>query len=392
MDTIGLWQIQEAGPARLQIAELAAERDLEDWIERDPALLERGLVIVGRQIRLEGGPLDLLALDPHGRWVLIEIKRERLRREVVTQAIDYVSCLHRAKPDWLRARCDTYLRSRGSTDTLDSLFRQRGRSLDSVSDDRDVVIYLVGTSIDVGLERMVDYLVGQAELSVRMVTFAVFRNTQGGLTLAREIHERTDFSPAFSVRAPSKTSLWSRLFKRIWGWLRPTAVTAGDRRQSQTSMADQRPSKQVRRNESPPTSTSARSEGARVSKPAPNAEEVLAQADQNGVGAVARLLYSTATDLGLHVRPWGTSIMFAPPASKNRCLFTVWTEQRVSEPGVAKVYLAAEMFSQYYGIGEAELTAALGVGPLSGWLWLDTAKANRMVVGLRQLLTQKGAR
>ena len=77
MNAIGLWQIAEAGPARLVVASVAAERDLEDWIERDPALLERGLVIVGRQLRLEGGPLDLLTLDPQGRWVLIEIKRER---------------------------------------------------------------------------------------------------------------------------------------------------------------------------------------------------------------------------------------------------------------------------------------------------------------------------
>jgi RecB family endonuclease NucS len=83
MRTIGLWQISDSGPSCLQNADVALERDLEVWIERDPALLERGLVIVGRQIRLESGPLDLLALDPQGRWVLIEIKRERLRREAL---------------------------------------------------------------------------------------------------------------------------------------------------------------------------------------------------------------------------------------------------------------------------------------------------------------------
>ena len=113
MDTIGLWQIGENGPARLKSAEVAAERDLDDWIERDPALLEHGLVIVGRQVRLEGGPLDLLALDPQGRWVLIEIKRERLRREVIAQAIDYASSLHRLDTGRLREQCDTYLRSTG---------------------------------------------------------------------------------------------------------------------------------------------------------------------------------------------------------------------------------------------------------------------------------------
>lgn len=392
MDTIGLWQIVETGPTRLQAAEVAAERDLEDWIERDPALLERGLVIVGRQIRLEGGPLDLLALDPQGRWVLIEIKRERLRREVVTQAIDYVSCLHRVEPDWLRAKCDAYLRSKSSTDTLDSLFRQRGRSLDSIEDDRDVVIYLVGTSIDAGLERMVGFLVGQADLSVRMVTFAVFRNTQGGLTLAREIHERFDSSPALTVRTPSKPSLWARLVGLLRSWFRQGSASPGVRPRAEASMAEPRSQKPSRRIESAATSASAGGTGTPESKPAPKAEEVLALADQNGVGAVARTLYAAATDLGLHVRPWGTSIMFAPPASRNRCLFTVWTEPRAADPGAAKVWVAAEMFSQFYGISEPDLTAALGVGPLGGWLWLDKQKADRLVAGMRQLLTAKGGR
>lgn len=154
MDTIGLWHITDTGPARLQSTELGAERDLEDWIERDPALLERGLVIIGRQIRLEGGPLDLLALDPQGRWVLIEIKRERLRRDVLAQAIDYASCLHRLDPAWLREQCDGYLRSKGRAETLDALLEQRGRSLEAEADGRDVVIYLVGTGLDPGLERM----------------------------------------------------------------------------------------------------------------------------------------------------------------------------------------------------------------------------------------------
>lgn len=327
MDTIGLWHITDTGPVRLLSTELAAERDLEDWIERDPALLERGLVIVGRQIRLEGGPLDLLALDPQGRWVLIEIKRERLRRDVIAQAIDYASCLHALDPEWLKAQCDTYLRSKGRSETIEVLLEQRGRSLAAEEDGRNVVIYLVGTGLDPGLERMVAYLAKRADLSVRMVTFLPFRDAQGKLLLARTIHETDEDAPATASR-PSGS--------------------------------------------------------------APSAETILAMADQNGVGAVARTLYAAATELGLHVRPWGTSIMFAPPASKKRCLFTVWTVSRASDPGAAKVWVAAEMFSQFYGISEPDLTMALGVGPLNGWLWLDKPKADRLVAGLRQLLAGRG--
>lgn len=326
MDTIGLWHITDTGPTRLLSTELGAERDLEDWIERDPALLERGLVIVGRQIRLEGGPLDLLALDPQGRWVLIEIKRERLRREVIAQAIDYASCLHGVDPAWLREQCNGYLRSRGGTHTLEALLEQRGRTLEGEDDEREVVIYLVGTGLDPGLERMVGFLAGRAELAVRMVTFSTFRDAQGKVLLAREIHESDE--EASTVPRKAKGS-------------------------------------------------------------APTAEVIMAMADQNGVGPVMRTLHATAVQCGLHVRPWYKSIMFAPPMAKNRCLFVVWVDRRQREPGFAKAYIAAEAFEQFYGIKEADLTAALGIGPLSGWVMLDQAKAESVAAGLRRLLAVK---
>jgi hypothetical protein len=323
MDTIGLWQVVENRPARLHLAGLAAERDLEGWIESDPALLERGLVIVGRQVRLEGGPLNLLALDPQGRWVLIEIKRERLRREVIAQAIDYASCLHRLEPARLREQCDAYLRSRSGEATLDALLEQRGRSPEAEADGREIIIYLVGTGYDQGLERMVGYLAERAELAVRMVTLSAFRDEQGGLLLAREIHESVD-APATAGRRPST--------------------------------------------------------------PAPSAEAVLALADQNGVGEVVRTLYGAAMELGLHARPWAKSIMFAPPANRTRCLFVVWVERRPKEPGVAKAYIAAEAFEQFYRIAEADLVAA--VGPVT-YVMLDQAGAERVSAGLRRLLAPK---
>ncbi len=43
------------------------EQHLETWIENDPALVQAGLEIVGRQMAIDGGRLDLLAIDPLGR-------------------------------------------------------------------------------------------------------------------------------------------------------------------------------------------------------------------------------------------------------------------------------------------------------------------------------------
>jgi hypothetical protein len=90
--------------------------------------------------------------------------------------------------------------------------------------------------------------------------------------------------------------------------------------------------------------------------------------------------------VGLYARPWTHSLMFAQPANRTRCLFVVWVDRRQKEPGVAKAYIAAEAFEQFYGIKEADLTSA--VGPV-GYVMLDQAGADRVAAGLRRLITAK---
>src|SRR5436190_15122418 len=72
-------------------------RSLEDWIARDPSLVVEGLKVVGKQITLEGGRLDLLGVDPQGLWTVVEIKRGLLYRDTVAQALDYASSVARCR-------------------------------------------------------------------------------------------------------------------------------------------------------------------------------------------------------------------------------------------------------------------------------------------------------
>lgn len=289
--------MDENKPSRLNLTDIPAERNLEDWIVHDPSLLEQGLVIVGRQIRMEGGLLDLLALDPQGRWVLIEIKRERLRREVIAQAIDYASCLYQLDPETLRLECDNFLRSVGSNLTLEELLVQRGRKLEAETDERDVTVYLVGTSLALGLERMVQYLV-KREMSLRLVTISAFQDGSGRLMLAREIHENL---------------------------------------RSEAGYVDQL---QV--------------------KPLNTIDDFLARADTNGVGEAVRTLYNVAKELGLHVRPWTRSLMIAPPANRTRCLFAI-TIHNKGGVGFATAYISSEAFEQFYQIAQDDLTTILNM-------------------------------
>ena len=53
-------------------------RHLEAWIAADAKLIGGGLTIVGQQVRIDDGRLDLLAIDARDRWVVIELKAGRL--------------------------------------------------------------------------------------------------------------------------------------------------------------------------------------------------------------------------------------------------------------------------------------------------------------------------
>lgn len=60
------------------------------------------LVVVGREVQLGSGVADLVAIEPDGRPVIVEVKLARnaeARRAVVAQALTYAAFLYRLAPD-----------------------------------------------------------------------------------------------------------------------------------------------------------------------------------------------------------------------------------------------------------------------------------------------------
>ena len=69
-------------------ARLDAERDLEDWIEADPTLLDPDILIIGRQVTAaDSGRIDLLGIRSDGSLEIIELKRDVSPREIVAQIL-----------------------------------------------------------------------------------------------------------------------------------------------------------------------------------------------------------------------------------------------------------------------------------------------------------------
>ena len=93
---IGIWEIDRASRVGTKLGfaqRIETEEMLEDVLVANPNMLMRGLSLVGRQLPVEGGFVDLLGIDEDGRLVVFELKREKLTRDAVAQVLDYCSYL-----------------------------------------------------------------------------------------------------------------------------------------------------------------------------------------------------------------------------------------------------------------------------------------------------------
>ncbi len=199
---VAAWRIEDGSPVRTQPSSVQFEHLLESWIESDPELVGQGLRIVGRQLRLEAGRLDLLAVDPAGRWVVIEIKAGALYRETIAQALDYASSLAALSEDRLRSEVGDYLCRTGALDTtqtLDQLFE-----LGADTGAREIGVMVVGTGTDPALERVARYLTETYGVPIRAVAFEVLDLGEGQQLLLREVTESDELPEA--ARSPSSVA------------------------------------------------------------------------------------------------------------------------------------------------------------------------------------------
>ena len=185
MADLSVWTVDGDAPRRVDRSGVDLEKDLEDWIANDSSLLADRLTIVGRQVRVDGGPLDLLAIDLQDRWVVIELKRARLYRTAITQALDYASSIARMDSEYLEALLRPGLAALGDAEELASAVR---RQLEREEGSREVAVLLAGLGADAGLERIVAHLGGYG-VPISIVTFEAFEVHDGPRLLIREATE-----------------------------------------------------------------------------------------------------------------------------------------------------------------------------------------------------------
>jgi hypothetical protein len=142
------------------------EKDLERWLEKNPSLLGRELLVIGRQVSTTSGPLDLLALDELGALHIIELKRSKLPREVVAQALDYAAWLNSTSAEEITRIAEDYLKT-----PLDEAFQDRFDEQMPDITPQNHKILVVGTGLDAGAERLVGYLSQRQSIQINAVLF-----------------------------------------------------------------------------------------------------------------------------------------------------------------------------------------------------------------------------
>jgi hypothetical protein len=100
MNMTAIWQNDVTGWHLLVPTGFPNKATLHDLVEKAPHLLPLAgtpqLIVLGREVRLGNGYADLIAIEPTGRLVIIEIKLAKnaeARRAVIAQALAYAAYL-----------------------------------------------------------------------------------------------------------------------------------------------------------------------------------------------------------------------------------------------------------------------------------------------------------
>jgi hypothetical protein len=186
---IKTWQIinGELKPINTTLADNGRKEkdDLEKWIKSKPDILGDDILIIGEQIQTQsGGKLDFLGIDYNGYLVIIELKREKLERLVLAQAIDYASDVASYELETLNNICLKYT-NRSLEDCLTEKFPDT--NFEEITINQEQRILLVGFAIEESLHRMIDWLSEKYSIAINAIILQYSKTKSGDELLSRTV-------------------------------------------------------------------------------------------------------------------------------------------------------------------------------------------------------------
>ena len=158
--------------------------DLEQWIKSNSQILGEDIVVIGEQVQTSSGPLDFLGIDNNGNTVIVELKRDKLPREALAQAIDYASDVASWDVDRFREICQKY-----TSQNLEDLLQERFEdiTIEELAINQSQRLLLVGTAVEESLGRMIEWLSDSYSLGINAVVLNYAKTKRGDAILSRMV-------------------------------------------------------------------------------------------------------------------------------------------------------------------------------------------------------------
>lgn len=175
---LGIWRIdqkcEEVSPSSL-----SNEKQLEDILDADVSIASPNWMLVGRQVHTDcGNYIDLLAINRDDNLVILELKRDRTPREVVSQVLDYASWVKRLDDDDIGRIYENYVKKYHpdrNGESIDEAFKRTFKTKqvpEQLNEDHEMVV--VASALDDSTERIVKYLSEDHGVAINVVFFRAF--------------------------------------------------------------------------------------------------------------------------------------------------------------------------------------------------------------------------
>ena len=183
---IKVWQISNAKLEENKTSLVESGRkeveDLEKWIISNPNILGQDILIIGEQVQTKSGAIDFLGIDQSGNLLIIELKRDRIPRLALVQAIDYASDVASWEIEKINEVCLKY-RGQNLEDYLNENFENI--DLEDLIINKAQRILLIGFSIDESLQRMIEWLATNYDVNINALLLKYFKTKSEDEMLAR---------------------------------------------------------------------------------------------------------------------------------------------------------------------------------------------------------------
>ncbi|MCW4046583.1 MAG: endonuclease NucS [Candidatus Bathyarchaeota archaeon] len=176
IQAIRLWKVESGILKEIEKGKLDLEEKLEEWIALDASIISSNLIIIGRQVSTDfGGAIDLLGMEENGDIVIIELKRDKTPRDIVAQVLDYASWVKDLTAEQIQNIADKYLKDVGDIGFEEAYQKKFNHDLpDSINEQHKMLV--IGSEIDSGSLRIINYLSKNYDVGINAITFNYFKD------------------------------------------------------------------------------------------------------------------------------------------------------------------------------------------------------------------------